>query len=103
MNSKNALFAYFNKSKIDQYLGELSYPLYMTHFFCIGVILKYTHGLYIAYLSHYIILLSTAVSILLIHWVVMPIDRYRHRRFVTVIHREPISSILPLPEEQAVK
>ena len=87
------LFAQFNKSKIDQYIGELSYPVYMTHLFCIGIVMKITHGQYTNYLIPAVIIVSSCVSAILIHCVVKPIDAYRHNKFKASSIQDPLPDI----------
>jgi peptidoglycan/LPS O-acetylase OafA/YrhL len=63
------------KNKIDRYVGELSYPVYITHLLVIQVLtaVHVTHALPIIFAT---LLLSLAVM----HCVIDPIDRIRERR-----------------------
>jgi peptidoglycan/LPS O-acetylase OafA/YrhL len=71
------LFCYWSRSKVDRWLGDLSYPVYMTHYICLGLIehFKLCDSLYVGY---YAVLLSTLMSIGLIRIVIAPLDRFRH-------------------------
>jgi peptidoglycan/LPS O-acetylase OafA/YrhL len=71
------LFCYYSHSKLDRWLGDLSYPVYMTHYICLGLIehFKLCDSLYVGY---YAVLLSTLISIGLIRMVIMPLDRFRY-------------------------
>ncbi len=73
------LFHHFKNSKIDRYIGELSYPVYLIHFSCIALALKISQTPYVAY---YTVLFSTGAAILLVKFVVNPIDQFRHSEFL---------------------
>ncbi len=73
------LFCYTKNSKFDRYIGELSYPVYMTHFICIALIMKLPPSPYEAF---YVIALSTGMSILFAYLVARPVDYFRHRKFL---------------------
>lgn len=73
------LFLLTKKSKLDQYIGELSYPIYMTHFFCIGIITKFSTSMYVPYFA---IAVSTTVSILITFLIARPLDYFRHTKFL---------------------
>lgn len=73
------LFAGFKNSKLDNFIGELSYPVYMTQFICLGFVTKYIQSDYIVY---YIIAASTLFSTFINIACLNPIDKLRHRIFL---------------------
>jgi peptidoglycan/LPS O-acetylase OafA/YrhL len=76
------LFAASKSNKIDRWIGELSYPLYLVHGLTIGVIFGKLHrpaGDF-AWESG-VVLLSIAAAIAMLLLVDRPVDAWRHRRF----------------------
>jgi peptidoglycan/LPS O-acetylase OafA/YrhL len=74
------LFAYSKMSVIDRYLGNLSYPMYLCHFLIIGI-LEPLHLVPEAWFSVIVVLAIIAVSIVLYHVCVQPVDLLRARIF----------------------
>jgi peptidoglycan/LPS O-acetylase OafA/YrhL len=74
------IFGYFKNSKIDRFIGELSYPIYMTHFICISLALKFVNS---SYTPYYVVLSATGLSILLVFLVIKPLDRFRYEKFTS--------------------
>ena len=75
------LFAMTKDIAWDRYLGELSYPLYICHFLFGWMLLPNTFakvGL--------ALLLSLLASMALYHFVDLPVDRWRQRRFARAPH-----------------
>jgi peptidoglycan/LPS O-acetylase OafA/YrhL len=70
------LFAGFKNSKIDNWLGEFSYPIYMTHFLFLDLAKKSSYPGLVAIGCAFI------TSIFLIYLIVKPIDLFRHRRLL---------------------
>lgn len=72
------LFKYFKDNRIDRALGELSYPIYISHYLVVAVL----NSLHIAILaeSWCVILGTIAFSVLLNRFIGMPIERLRQRR-----------------------
>jgi peptidoglycan/LPS O-acetylase OafA/YrhL len=73
------IFHKTKNQKYDRFIGELSYPVYISHFLIINTITHFTN------LNHdYLGLVATIVSIilavLLTHMVINPIDRIRQKR-----------------------
>ncbi len=74
------LFIYSYNSKIDRFVGELSYPIYLCHLIIIpffGLPLEKGKSLFTILL---IIGMSVALSLVTIVVIVRPIDRYRQKR-----------------------
>jgi peptidoglycan/LPS O-acetylase OafA/YrhL len=73
------IFNLFKNNKIDRFIGELSYPVYICHFLIINILTHFTP------LPHQILGLTTAIiaiifSILLLKLIIQPIDRFRQSR-----------------------
>lgn len=74
------------KSKIDRYIGELSYPVYLIHYLVSVVtfdILKEHHLL--NYRCEIVTVLSILTSILIMHILIKPIEIYRQQRIIKLI------------------
>jgi len=75
------LFNYFKKNRFDREIGELSYPLYISHMFvcmiCFGLHLTFMEQSYI------IALLSIGFAYVLNRVVADPIEKYRQLRLKT--------------------
>ena len=80
------LFMVSKNSRIDRYLGELSYPLYIVHFLAVWFLppillrIGITQGAPL-----WIIAASLALSVGLIHFVSNPLERVRQQRVATSI------------------
>lgn len=73
------IFLYSQKNKLDQILGELSYPIYISHI----LIIKIVSNSFLAekpFAGLIAIALTLIVSIGLIRFIEMPIEVYRQRR-----------------------
>lgn len=70
------LFQMTKHNKIDRFLGDLSYPLYMIHF----ILLKYfwSLGTDAKWLGTFVTLSSVSLAILIHLFLEKPVDRYRH-------------------------
>jgi peptidoglycan/LPS O-acetylase OafA/YrhL len=76
------LFAASKSNKIDRWLGELSYPLYLVHGLTIGVVfgkLQRPAGSIAWEVA--VVLLSLVAAVALFLLVDRPVDAWRHRRF----------------------
>jgi len=76
------IFLFTKKSKLDHWIGELTYPVYMCHiviFVVLGYLYKYT-GIGPAYSGLITLIGSVLFSILLMKFVVDPIENIRQRR-----------------------
>lgn len=75
------IFKLSKNIKIDRFLGELSYPVYISHFLIINV---FTHliGLKHDYLGIFSVLLTILVSIIILNLIIKPIDNIRQKRII---------------------
>lgn len=80
------IFNAFKDNKLDRWIGELSYPIYMTQLFVIGAVLTFSPPMPIVLSISGTLALSLAILLLVDH----PIDRWRQRRAQTA--REPASA-----------
>ena len=64
-------------SKWDRFIGELSYPVYMTHFIAIAILMKIQHLNVIV-----TIIIATVMAIVLNYFVTKPMDYFRHKQFL---------------------
>lgn len=74
------IFHTFGKWKWDRFIGDLSYPVYISHVFFILCANK--SAIPEQYVVAYVLALTLAVSILLIILVERPLDNWRHKRFL---------------------
>jgi peptidoglycan/LPS O-acetylase OafA/YrhL len=90
------IFLLSKSSPLDRYIGELSYPVYLTHFIVITFLqlvwyrLHWTGGFGIA-----VVIGTLAASMLLIQFLINPIDRLRQRRAEKMPLHPPPASLLP--------
>jgi peptidoglycan/LPS O-acetylase OafA/YrhL len=70
------IFAAFKDNALDRWIGDLSYPIYMTQLFVIGFVLTFNppFGMWIGIFGT--VAMSIAVLLLIDH----PVDRWRQRR-----------------------
>lgn len=74
------IFSLTKKSVIDRFIGELSYPVYITHMIFVKILFS-LHIPSIPYLNSLIIAIPTLIfSILLVMFIQNPIDRIRHKK-----------------------
>lgn len=77
-------FDFFKRSKIDRYIGELSYPVYLIHYItgmAVGSLVKDTAAL--AYKTEIVTAISIISSIIMMEALIKPIDSYRQKRAIT--------------------
>lgn len=69
------------KFSFDRYIGELSYPVYISHILIVELTQHRLHpgpeGQ--AYIGVFVLVLSVVLSVVLIEFMEKPIDRFRHR------------------------
>lgn len=73
------VFEFSKKSKIDRFIGDLSYPVYISHLFILMLIIHFGISSFY-HLGLYLALFSILFSVLLHFLVLYPIDRYRQKR-----------------------
>ena len=72
------LFASTANSLLDRYLGELSFPIYLIHY---GFVAIFVHGGGNGFWE--VIACSVIFAVVSVHFVIKPIDRFRHRYALT--------------------
>jgi peptidoglycan/LPS O-acetylase OafA/YrhL len=76
------LFLLTNRNRVDNYLGELAYPVYISHLFVFfATTYKLHEGEYAFELYLISIALTMALSVGLIHFLIKPLERIRQGRF----------------------
>jgi peptidoglycan/LPS O-acetylase OafA/YrhL len=78
------LFRLSKSSKLDRFIGELSYPVYISHFLVMGVVDFFFRAGSI-YEFPVTSFLSILFSIILFYSIVKPIDRFRQNRVANLI------------------
>lgn len=75
------LFYYFRHSRFDRYVGELSYPVYLLHLVMVPFAIKILRALRLdeRALGHVVALLSVLAALVLVQWLILPLDRWRKR------------------------
>lgn len=73
------IFNLFKHNKIDRFIGELSFPVYICHFLIIDIFTHFTN-LPHQFLSLTVTVVSIIFSILILELLVKPIDHYRQSR-----------------------
>jgi len=75
------IFFHTSKNKIDNYLGKLSYPVYITHLLLIKLLSNMKIFVHDSPLKTILVITSTLfVAYLMVRFIETPIDRYRQRR-----------------------
>ena len=75
------LFMATGQSRVDRYVGELSFPVYITHILVLmflGNLLPHRAGGFHPSLGLSTLAVSTALSVAMIKFLIRPIDRIRH-------------------------
>lgn len=80
------VFALTSKWKWDRYVGELSYPAYLSHYVCIGLVAFLLKRYHFSneWLGELSLLVTITVSIALLRFVSIPIDRIREERVLKI-------------------
>ncbi|MEO0644775.1 MAG: acyltransferase [Cyanobacteria bacterium J06650_10] len=75
------IFEFSKVSKLDRRIGELSYPIYLSHLWIISVVLPVLNGYDLTmYLGEITVLLSIVTSYILIKTISDPIEKVRQHR-----------------------
>ena len=74
------VFHILNKNKLDRFIGELSYPLYISHVFVIKILEK--NAFPDKYFGLYAVIISTVLSVIILYSIEKPIDKMRHAYFL---------------------
>jgi peptidoglycan/LPS O-acetylase OafA/YrhL len=91
------IFLLSKSSALDRYVGELSYPVYLTHFIVITFLqlvwyrMHWTGGFGVT-----VVIATLAASMLLIQLLINPIDRLRQRRAGKMPLHPPPASLIPI-------
>jgi len=75
------IFNLFKNNKIDRFIGELSFPVYICHFLIIDIFTHFTN-LSHQYLGLIVTVISIISSIFIIKIIIKPIDHYRQSRVI---------------------
>ncbi len=73
-------FLFSLKSTISKFLGELSYPVYITHFFIIKLLIHLPWHLSLPVFLLLVLLMTGSISLGLYRYVDRPIDKLRQGR-----------------------
>ena len=93
------IFAYTKKNKVDRLIGELSYPIYLTHWIVIDLLRLVNTPWVDQYLGELACLCTIGVSIILWYFVDRPIDAWR-QSLVQALHQHSPATprmFTPLP------
>ena len=75
-------FRFSQSWRFDRYVGDLSYPIYISHFFVLDLAEKINPALKSArYTSAFVLLVCAMLAVILVILVEHPLDRFRHRLF----------------------
>ena len=77
------LFYTFKNNKIDRYIGELSFSIYIIHHLVVNVLRSFffSNTEYMCYYGYTVILISVLLALMMQRWLIDPLDRYRQKRF----------------------
>jgi peptidoglycan/LPS O-acetylase OafA/YrhL len=89
------IFKLSKRWKIDRYIGELSYPIYISHMLLLLLINKY-HVPVLSSIGLTVTLASIAFSMFLNEIITKPIEKLRQQRVNRVVTEEPVLSPNPL-------
>lgn len=88
------IFSLSKNWKLDNFMGELSYPIYISHLFILNATTyKFYSGPYREYLLIVSLVLTIIFSALLVRYIVRPIETYRQRRVSLVTVKEPAGAV----------
>ena len=99
-----AVFASTSRLRVDRWIGELSYPLYLVHFFVLSVLVS----LSVVVPSFVAVLLSVVAAAILVIAVDRPIEVYRQKRITAQLNKAGIAysadegGVTPMKSTEAV-
>ena len=73
------IFNLFKNNKIDRFIGELSFPVYISHFLIIDMLTHFTNISHV-FLGSVTTIISITFSIVVLIFFIKPIDRIRQNR-----------------------
>ncbi len=76
------IFNLFKNNKIDRFIGELSFPVYISHFLIIDILTHFTKTPH-QFLGIIATLISIAFSVLILNFIINPINTFRQSRLTT--------------------
>ena len=71
------LFNYYRQVKLDRYIGELSFPIYISHMFVFYIVKAIGVGNFI---SEIVIIGTIMFSVLLVQFISNPVEKFRQKR-----------------------
>lgn len=77
------IFKTFKENRLDRYIGELSFSIYIGHHLLVSLLHSYffSNPLQLKYYGYTILGLSILLALVLHQYLVMPIERYRMKKF----------------------
>lgn len=85
------LFAITKRSKLDRYIGEYSYPIYLVHYTVILIVAPLVAE---NLLGEWSIVVTLVLSAILVHGLVEPFDKWRKRK-VAEMNQYPVQQMGP--------
>ncbi|WP_421504956.1 acyltransferase family protein [Erwinia rhapontici] len=79
------IFEFTKKSKFDKFIGELSYPVYLIHLIInYAIVSAFSKTAVISYKGEIVVVISIVISVIIMIFVIKPIDAYRQRRLIKI-------------------
>ena len=84
------MFALSHRSKIDRYIGELSYPIYIIHYPMLRLLSFESVRLHLTHTMPVVEILTTVAASIAITWVLaVPLEKLRQKRVYNAHHFKP--------------
>ncbi len=74
------VFIFTRNNKLDRFLGELSYPIYITHVLIIDILQSYIPNIYRSYVPLFLFILLMIVSTILVKFLFYPLEAYYRKK-----------------------